>query len=122
TGADAGDLPKVNVYNDDGSLRYSFLAYNYGFTGGVRVATGDVNGDGVEDIITAAGSGGGPHVKVFDGATGKLIRSFFAYDPGMTLGICVASADVNHDFYDDIVIGAGAGGGPHVQVFSGRTG
>ena len=52
-----------------------------GFTGAVRVATGDVNGDGTPDIITAAGPGGGPHIKVFDGVTGATIRSFMAYDP-----------------------------------------
>ena len=120
TGSDAGSEPLVNVYNDNGSLRFSFLAYDFHFTGGVRVATGDVNGDGVEDIITAAGPGGGPHVEVFDGVTGALIRSFFAYDSGFTGGVFVASADTNNDFFDDIVVGAGAGGGPHVEVFSGR--
>ncbi len=45
-----------------------FFAYNPSFTGGVRVATGDVNGDGAAEVITSPGQGGGPHVRVFDGS------------------------------------------------------
>src|SRR5262249_33368303 len=55
----------------------SFLAFE-GFAGGVSVAGGDVNGDGLDDVIVGAGAGAmGGHVKVFDGQTGLLIRSFF---------------------------------------------
>jgi hypothetical protein len=122
TGADAGGGPHVKVFNADGSLRFSFFAYDPSFTGGVRVAVADVTGDGVPDIITGAGPGGGPHVKVFDGVTGQQVRSFYAYDAGFTGGVFVAGGDVNGDGFADIVIGAGAGGGPHVKVFDGQTG
>src|SRR5262249_40154707 len=93
TGAGVGGGPHVKVYNADGSLRFSFFAYDPSFTGGVHVATGDVNGDGVDDIITGAGVNGGPHVKVFDGVTGNLIQSFFAFAPNFLGGINVATGD-----------------------------
>jgi hypothetical protein len=104
-----------------------FYAYDASFHGGVRVAIGDVDGDGFNDIVTGAGPGGGPHVKVRSGVTGGTIRSFFAYDAAFHGGVFVGAGD-----YDqvkngiepglgtaDIVTGAGQGGGPHVKVFSG---
>ncbi len=122
TGAGPGGGPHVQVYNANGTTRFSFFAYDPSFTGGVRVAVGDVNGDGTDDIITAAGPGGGPHVKVFDGVTGKELWGFFAYDPSFTGGVYVAVADFNGDGIDEIVTGAGAGGGPHVKVIDVFTG
>jgi hypothetical protein len=121
-GADAGAAPRVVAY-DAGSGRrlLDIQAYASGFLGGVRVATGDVNGDSVGDVITAAGPGGGPHVRAFDGRTGAELFGFMAYDPAFSGGVFVASADVNGDRIDDIITGADAGGGPHVRVFDGRT-
>jgi len=104
------------------TLLASFFAYDPRFTGGVNVAAGDVNGDGVADVVTAAGAGGGSHVKVFSGLGGPLIRSFFAYGGTFTGGVNIAAGDVNGDGLADIITGAGIGGGPHVKVFDGATG
>lgn len=121
TGAAAGQPPEVRLYDADNKEVKRFLAYHEGFLGGVNVALGDVTGDGVADIITAAGAGGGPHVKVFDGRTFEEIVSFYAYDPGFTGGVSVAVGDMNGDARPEIVTGAGPSGGPHVKVFDGRT-
>jgi hypothetical protein len=127
TAAGAGSTPRVRVLDHEtGQEKFSFLAYSAGFTGGVNVAIGDVNGDGVLDIITAAGPTGGPHVRVFDGRNGLpmggAIGSFFAYTPLFTGGVQVASADINGDGKADIITAPGAGGGPHIRIFSGADG
>src|SRR6185436_11554509 len=87
----------------------SFLAYPAQMSAGVRVATGDVNGDGFLDIVTGPGAGAQPHVKVFSGSSGAEIRSFFAYTPGFFGGVFVAAGDVDGDGLADIITGADAG-------------
>ncbi|HKQ48153.1 MAG TPA: VCBS repeat-containing protein [Phycisphaerae bacterium] len=118
--AGPGAGPHVKVFSGvDQSLLHSFNAYGPEFGGGVYVAAGDVNGDGRADIITGAGAGGGPHVKVFDGANGSLLASFFAFAPSFVGGVRVAAGDVDDDGMADIITGAGPGAGPHVRVFAG---
>jgi subtilisin-like proprotein convertase family protein len=122
-GADAGGGPEVKVFNELTHQKlFDFFAYDSHFLGGVRVALGDVTGDGIPDIVTAPGPGGGPDIRVFDGATGQKIDEFMAYSPLFTGGVFVAVADVNGDGFADIITGAGAGGGPEVKVFSGKDG
>jgi hypothetical protein len=123
TGADAGGGPEVKVFDPiTNRIIFDFYAYDPRFNGGVRVAVGDVTGDGVPDIVTAPGPGGGPDIRVFDGISGKLVREFMAYSPFFTGGVYLAAADVNNDGVADIITGADAGGGPHVEVFSGKDG
>lgn len=123
TGAGAGGGPHVRVFSGtSGAELRNFFPFPQGFTGGVRVAAGDVNGDGRADLVTAAGAGGGPHVKVFDGRSGAVLHDFQPYASGFSGGVYVAAGDVNADGLADVVTGSGAGGGPHVKVFDGRSG
>jgi hypothetical protein len=124
--ASGGGVPaQVRIFNSALDELFRLFPYD-NFQGGVSVALGDVTGDGVPDVITAAGAGGGPHVKVFDGLTGQQLNhavgNFFAYDPQFYGGVFVAAADLNGDHRADIITGAGTGGGPHVRAFSGADG
>jgi uncharacterized delta-60 repeat protein len=123
TGADAGGGPDVKVFDAATHQALgSFFAFDPSFTGGVRVAVGDVNGDSFPDLITAAGPGGGPNIIVYSGKDGSQLLNFFAYDPHFTGGVYIAAGDVNGDGDADIICGADAGGGPNVTVFSGKDG
>ena len=111
--------PVVSVYNAAGAEVNRFLAFDPAFAGGVRVATADVTGDGVADIVAGAGSGGAPAVKVFSGADGAEVASFFAFDPSFRGGVNVAAADLDGDGVAEVVAGAGVGGGPVIAVYHG---
>ena len=121
--AGSGGGPVISILDSKtGATRASFFAFSPAFTGGVFIAAKDINNDGIIDIIAGAGAGGGPHVKIFDGASLNPFVSFFAFSVAFTGGVSVASADINNDGIFDIVTGAGPGGGPHVKVFNGANG
>ena len=100
----------------NGSDLGSGYPFGPGFEGGVRVASADVDGDGVADVIMGQGLGGA-QVRIFSGATATEIASFTAF-VNFTGGVYVAAGDVNGDGRADLIVGAGAGGGV-VRVFSG---
>lgn len=117
-GAGRGGGPHVKILDDNGKddLTLGFFAYDPAFPGGVDVAAGDVDGDGQDEIITGAGPGGGPHVRIFE-KDGTPIGGFYAYDPSFPGGVHVAAGDIDNDGTDEIITGAGRGGGPHIRAF-----
>src|SRR5262249_58027260 len=95
TGAGESGSPHVKVFSGaDLSVLYSFFAYAPQMTAGVRVAAGDVDGDGLADIITAPGPGAAPLINAFSGSGLVSLASFFAYAPQFTDGVFVAAGDV----------------------------
>ena len=120
TGIDAGGGPLVTVNFADGHTS-SFFAYAPSFTGGVRVAMGDINGDGNVDLITAPGVGGGPNIKIFNLVSGTPIQvaDFFVFEAAFFGGLYIAVGNLNNDGYGDIIVGAGPGGGPRVSAYAG---
>ena len=92
--------PHVRVFHGAALLRHrvaeivGLFAYDPGFSGGVFVAAGDVDGDGRADVITGTGTGGVAHIRAFNGRTGAALgiagASLFASDPGFDGGGFVA--------------------------------
>ena len=123
----AGGGPNVRVLDGhtgeqiEGELG-SFWAFEESFTGGVRVAAADVDGDGIPDIIAAAGAGGGPRVKVFSGADASVLSDVYVFEPDFTGGVSIGAADFDGDGMAELVVGAGMGGGPRVKTYHPLTG
>ena len=128
---------EVRVYSQSGDLLTSFLPYGSTYVGGVQIAVGDIDGDGLLDIITVP-SAGRAEVKVFRNVlvvgaptfdAANPYRDFLAFPASFIGGAVVAVADmgstplVNGPFGNtldqkaEIVIGSSAGMQATVKVF-----
>jgi len=83
-----GGGPHIRIFDNHANVRGQFFAYDKNFRGGVNIAAGDIDKDGLDEIITGAGPGGTPHVRVFE-TDGRLISSFLAYENDFTGGVNV---------------------------------
>lgn len=101
---------KSNVYDT------SFYAYAENFRGGVNLATGDIDDNGSKEIITGAGPGGGPHVRIFN-QKGELRNQFFAFDKNYRGGVGVSACDIDNDGADEVIAGMGPGVDPLVGIY-----
>ncbi|CAN5302169.1 hypothetical protein BH11PLA2_BH11PLA2_31690 [soil metagenome] len=100
------------------------------FTRGIIVATGDLNNDGLSDLIITAEAGGGARVRVFQSTGNGFIQrsDFIGLIDGFGIpdsvrfrgGSRAAVVDINGDGTGDLVWAAGAGGGPRIAIFDGK--
>src|SRR5262249_484937 len=120
TGAGPGGGAAVRVFSADGGTLHqvvAFNAYEQPFLG-VYVAAADLDGDGRAEIVTGAGPGGQPLVRVFkvNGSSVALVNGFLAYDGSFTGGVYVAAASDGNGG-GQIVTGPGYGSGPNVRIW-----
>jgi uncharacterized repeat protein (TIGR01451 family) len=119
------DLPGLVLGSDDGcngepfvrlvdpetgDITGAFLAYEASFRGSVRVATGDVTGDGIAEIIVGPGRNRVGEIRVFT-PQGVELPAFRTLPFGSRYrgGVEVAVGDVNGDGIGDIVAGMSSG-------------
>jgi len=123
--AGLGGNGNIRVFDGNTLLAIkNFFPYDF-YQGGVSIATGDINNDGFDDIISGVTGAYAntsaktpPHVVAFDAKTGRVLASFYAYGTGFLGGVNVAAGDVNNDGFAEIITTPSFGGPGHVKVFS----
>lgn len=119
-GRDGAAPPTVKVFSMAGKELASWDAYVSRFTGGARVAIGDIDGDGRREVVTGAGPGGGPHIRIWKTDGTVWGGGFFAFNQTERGGVSVSIGDMDGDGKDEIVVGSGRGSIPRVRVYDGR--
>ncbi|MFA6475319.1 MAG: polysaccharide deacetylase family protein [Patescibacteria group bacterium] len=120
TAPQADAAPYLKMFSLTGELLTpGWYAFATDFHGGVNLATGDLTGDGVADLVVAQASAGQAWVKAYDltGQTPRIITEFLAYPTSFDGGADVTVGDIDGDGHAEIITGAGQGGGPQVRAF-----
>ena len=116
-----GQTDKVRVLDGNGDKPRDRDAFP-GYEGRVSVAMGDLDGDGVSDLVTGAGKDFAPEVVAYSGkAAGPRLldrgRAVQAVGDDARGGISVAAAQIDGTTLDNIIVGSGPGITSEIKVY-----
>lgn len=123
---------RVYVYNNNMEYQYHLCGSDEHIHFGHCLALGDVNGDGLVEIIISAPFEGNENgvqcgaVHIYSGLTKQKLYSLYGKSPFQRMGSTLTVTDINKDGYDDIIVSSalldqdGFRGTGRVDVFSGK--
>ena len=113
---------KLEAVNPDGTRAFTVQPYGKTARAGFNVAVGEVAADGGADVFVAPKKGRRGRVKVINGRTGAIVRSFFAFGRRYSGGVALAAADLIGDGNAEIIAGRASGRRSRIEVVDSTTG
>ncbi|NVM27144.1 MAG: hypothetical protein HWN70_14685 [Desulfobacterales bacterium] len=108
----------IKVFETDGTFLTSFKAFGAANAQGeVHLASGDLDNNGVDEIIAAMGEGGSSWVKIFshEGTIIRLFKAFGAANGGGEFHLTIGNFDADPDV--EIAAASGYDGSNLVKLF-----
>ncbi|MEW6407321.1 MAG: FG-GAP-like repeat-containing protein [Patescibacteria group bacterium] len=115
-GAAKGSGPRVEIFDKNGKIGFSFLAFEESYQGGVAVAAGDVDGDGKEEIAVSKQKND-PLIKIYRLSPFSLISQFRTFE-NRGFGANIALGNIKGNKKAEIIAAADLGGSPQILAFN----
>jgi FtsP/CotA-like multicopper oxidase with cupredoxin domain len=122
-----GHAAEVKVYDGNGDKLVASVTPFPGYEGTLSVTMGDIDNDGVYDLLIGAGKDYAPEVVAYAGKAkdgrppfATELARFEAFDSSARGGVSVASSQIDGSTADNIIVGSGPGIPSEVKVFSSK--
>lgn len=109
---------QIHVYNIQGTKSATATVYTKYAATTFSLTTADTDGNGDDEVIIAAGPRTKGEVRVYNGATPKLLKKFSPFGTNYRSGLRISAGDVSGDGRDDIVVSK-MSGPAQIKVYGG---
>ena len=111
--------PHLRIFDQQGNVEYQFMAFDPDYRDGVNLAVGDLDGNGIDEIIVTPRANSQTRIKVYELENGQevLQDSYLAYAENVVGGLNLAVGDIDGNGIDELVTVPLSGGGPHIRAF-----
>ena len=109
--------PEIKVFDNNNSLKSSFMAYDTSMTAGVNISVGDVNDDNWPEIVTAPAKLYPPEIKLFS-MRGRVKDEFLSFSKYLFSGVKVLAKDISGDNLPEILALPGRGSAALLRIYA----
>ncbi len=88
-------VSQVKIFSHHGKVINSFFAFGRDYKGGANLSVGDLNNNGINDIVVSAKEGAAPHVRVFN-KNAIILESFYAWEERFSGGVKALALKINN--------------------------